>query len=374
MKVPFYLHHLGDAEKHAIVEALGDPILSTGARVKDFEERFARFVGAPHALGVTHCTAALHACLLAAGIGEGDEVIVPPLTFIATANAVLHCGGKPVFADVDRDTGNLSPDAVAAAITPRTRAIIPVHLYGTPAEHDAFAALARQHNLTLIYDAAHCVEGQYRGRRIGELGDFTCYSFYATKNLTCGEGGAITLKDEATLERLRRLTLHGMTSGGASRFQGAYKHWDMVELGWKYNLPNVLAALLIPQLERLPGLLEQREAICRQYEEAFAGLGYLRTLKVPAHVRSARHLFTVVFDPAVRDEAIRQLNAAGIGITVNYRPVHLTQYYREALGYREGMYPHAEAIGGGTVSLPLYPRMSPEQVQTVISAVRALRL
>lgn len=374
MKVPFYLHHLGDAEKAAVVEALGDPILSTGARVRDFEEKFAAHVGAPHALGVTHCTAALHACLLAAGIGEGDEVIVPPLTFIATANAVLHCGGKPVFADVDPETGNLSPEAAAAAITPRTRAIIPVHLYGTPAEHDGFAALAKAHGLTLIYDAAHCVEGLYRGRKIGELGDFTCYSFYATKNLTCGEGGAITLKDPAMNDRLRRLTLHGMTSGGASRFQGAYKHWDMVELGWKYNLPNILAALLIPQLPRLAGLLEQREAICRQYEEAFRDLPFLRTLKVPSHVRSARHLFTVVFDPRVRDEAIRQINDASVGVTVNYRPVHLTEYYREAHGYRPGMYPHAEAIGGGTVSLPLYPAMPAEHVQHVIATVRSLKL
>lgn len=374
MKVPFYLHHIGDAEKSAVMEALSEPILSTGARVTEFERRFTEVVGAGQTVAVQHCTAALHVCLLAAGVGPGDEVIVPPLTFIATSNAVLHCGATPIFADVDPATGNLDPVKARAAVTARTKAIIPVHLYGTPVDADAFEAIAKEHKLALIYDAAHCVEGTYKGRRIGELGDYVCYSFYATKNLTSGEGGAVTTRDAEKGARVRLLVMHGMTSGGASRFQGPYKHWDMVELGWKYNFPNVLAAMLIPQLERLPAMLQRREAIAQRYEAAFSKLPYLRLMQVPSYAKSARHLFTLVFHPEARDEAIAQLNAAGIGITVNYRPVHLTQWYREKFGFAPGAFPHAEAIGTGTLSIPLYPMMSDESVETVIAAVKGLQV
>ena len=217
------------------------------------------------------CTGAMHLSLLGLGIGPGDEVITTPMTFIATATAILEAGATPVFVDVEPDTGNLDAERVEAAITPRTKAILPVHLYGLMCDMRALRAIADRHGLTLVEDAAHCVEGMRNGVRPAELSATACFSFYATKNLTCGEGGAIATDDTALYEKLRLLHLHGMTKTAFDRSREGYTHWDMVELGWKYNMSNIEAALLLPQFERMAGKLEQRDKLARAYDERLGG-------------------------------------------------------------------------------------------------------
>jgi dTDP-4-amino-4,6-dideoxygalactose transaminase len=272
LKVEFYRHNIGAAEKEQLLAVLDSVFLTTGEVVQQFERQLAEYLGIAETVAVMSCTAGLHLALLALGIGAGDEVITTPLTFIATANAILHAGATPVFVDVEPTTGNLDVAQVAAAITPRTRAILPVHLYGQMCDMRALRQLADQHQLKIIEDAAHCLEGQRDGVGVGQLGDAVCFSFYATKSITCGEGGAIGVNDPALATSLRKLALHGMSRSAADRYQGNYQHWDMELLGWKYNLSNIQAALLLPQLPLVTARLARREAISQRYEAAFAQL------------------------------------------------------------------------------------------------------
>src|SRR5262245_10169000 len=235
-RIPYFRHDLGAAELASVAKVLEGEILTTGGAVAAFEAKFAHCLGRRHAVGVTSCTGALHMVLLALGIGPGDEVITTPMSFVATATAILEAGAKPVFVDVEADTGNLDAARVEAAITPRTKAILPVHLYGLMCDMRALRAIADKHSLRLIEDAAHCIEGARDGVRPGELSDAACFSFYATKNLTCGEGGAIALDDDAMMDRLKLLRLHGMTRMAEESAREGYRHWDMVLLGWKYNM------------------------------------------------------------------------------------------------------------------------------------------
>src|ERR1700730_15593449 len=241
-RIAFYRHDLGKPELDLVAEVLGGEILTTGEYVARFENKFAGFLGRGHALAVNSCTGGLHVSLLALGIGEGDEVITTPMTFIASATAILEAGAKPVFVDVESDTGNMDASLVEAAITPQTKAILPVHLYGLMCDMRALRAIADRRGLRLIEDAAHCIEGVRDGGRPGELSDAVCFSFYATQNLTCGEGGAIAVNDDALAERLKLLRLHGMTRTAEESTREGYRHWDMTQLGWKYNMSNVEAA------------------------------------------------------------------------------------------------------------------------------------
>src|SRR5438552_18106175 len=235
MTVPFFMHDLGRAELDAVAEVLAGPILTTGEWVARFERRFAAYRGVPNVIAVTSGTGALHLALLALGVGAGDEVITTPMTFVATATAIMETGAKPVFVDVEPETGNLDAARVEPAITDRTRAILPVHLYGQMCDMRALRKIADSYGLAVIEDAAHCVEGSRDGIRTGELGETACYSFYATKNLTCGEGGALVTNDDELAQRARLLRLHGMNKNANDRHKEGYKHWDMTVLGWKYN-------------------------------------------------------------------------------------------------------------------------------------------
>ncbi|HET9371601.1 MAG TPA: DegT/DnrJ/EryC1/StrS family aminotransferase, partial [Vicinamibacterales bacterium] len=287
--VPFAPPEIGPGEIAEVVATLESGWLSTGPRVHRFERAFADYVGAPHAIALNSCTAGLHLALLAAGIGPGDEVITSPLTFCATANVVLHAGATPVFADVDPDTGNLDPAAAEAAITPRTRAIMPVHYGGLPADVDAFAAIAARYGLRTIEDAAHCVEGIASGRKIGTTADYTCFSFYATKNLTTGEGGMVTTASAAGAERIRIASLHGMTRDAWSRYQRPGRvAYDVITPGFKYNMTDLQAAIGLHQLRAIDGHYERRSAICAQYDDAFAELPIGRFVDPPAGTRHAR--------------------------------------------------------------------------------------
>jgi dTDP-4-amino-4,6-dideoxygalactose transaminase len=371
-KIPFYWHDLGEAELASIAEVFSGCILTTGDTVDTFEREFAALLGSKHAFGVTSCTGGLHMSLLALGIGPGDEVITTPMTFVATATAILEAGAKPVFVDVEPDTGNLDASRIEAAITKRTRAILPVHLYGLMCDMREIHRIAQAHNLHVIEDAAHCVEGERDGVKPGGLADTACFSFYATKNLTCGEGGAIVTGREDLAEDLRLLRLHGMTKTAADRQREGYKHWDVVKLGWKYNLDNIQAAILLPQMKRLGNKLAKRHALAALYERELADVSGIRVMASRPNAVHARHLFPVRVAAASRDSIIEKLAVANIGTVVNYRAIHLLTYFAETLGYREGDFPNAERIGREVLSLPFYPTMPEESVHRVVGTLREL--
>jgi dTDP-4-amino-4,6-dideoxygalactose transaminase len=368
-RVPFFMHDLGQPELDAVAEVLKGPILTTGETVKRFEERFADYTGRRHALGLTSCTGALHISLLALGIGPGDEVITTPMTFIATATAILEAGATPRFVDVEPATGNLDATKVEAAINERTRAIMPVHLYGQMCDMRVLREIADRYNLYLIEDSAHCVEGERDGVRPGELSDTACFSFYATKNLTCGEGGAVVTDDAVLFERLRLLRLHGMNKTAADRHEEGYVHWDMTTLGWKYNMDNIHAALLLAQFDRIESSLKKRQALARLYEERLREVASVRHPATYAAISHARHLFTVWIGDGMRDQAIEELKREGIEVTVNYRAIHLLTYFSQNFGYGRGDFPAAERIGDETLSLPFYPNMPLEHVEIVTQSL-----
>jgi UDP-4-amino-4-deoxy-L-arabinose-oxoglutarate aminotransferase len=370
--IPFFLHDLGAAELAAVTEVLRGPLLTTGATVGQFERRFADYLGARHALGLTSCTGALHISLVALGVGPGDEVITTPMTFIATATAIIEAGATPVFVDCEPATGLLDVDRVEDAITPRTRAVVPVHLYGQMCDMRALRELADRRGLFVVEDAAHCIEGVRDGVRPGQLGDTACFSFYATKNLTCGEGGAVVCNDDRLLDRLRLLRLHGMTKTAADRAREGYQHWDMVELGWKYNMDNIQAALLLPQLDRLEANWQKRDRLAAHYRRLLHDVPGLSTPATRSGVKHAHHLFPVWSADVPRDQLIVGLQREGIGVVVNYRAIHLLTYFREKFGLRRGQFPNAERIGDRTLSLPFYPNMPPEHADRTAVALRHL--
>lgn len=371
-RVEFYRHHLEQEEIDSISAALGGIFLTAGPLTKRFEAEFADYLGSRAVVGVTSCTSALFLCLKAFGIGPGDEVITTPMTFVATANAVLETGARPIFVDVEPGTGNLDAERIEAALTERTRAILPVHLYGLMCDMRRIRDIAARHRLHVIEDAAHCVEGRRAGVRPGQLGDAACFSFYATKNLTSGEGGAIVTQDPALAEELRIMRSHGVDREAVDRYSGPYRHWDMVRMGYKLNMFDLQAALLLPQIPKLEARLARRRDIAARYREAFAAMPDLELPAILADTVHAHHLFTIWVDPARRDAILARLQAEGIGVAVNYRPIHLLRYYRERFGYRPGDFPVAERIGSRTISLPFYPKLADAEVRQVIEAVRAV--
>ncbi|MBV9121319.1 MAG: DegT/DnrJ/EryC1/StrS family aminotransferase [Chloroflexi bacterium] len=370
-KLAFFQHDLGEPELAAVAEVLAGVILTTGETVDEFERRFASYLGVDHALGVTSCTGGMHISLLALGIGPGDEVITTPMTFIATATAILEAGATPVFVDVEPKTGNIDVNRIETAITERTKAILPVHLYGQMCDMRALRQIADRHGLAIVEDSAHCVEGSRDGVKPGKLGDTACFSFYATKALTCGEGGAVVANDPVVAEKLRLLRLHGMTKNAADRHREGYQHWDMVTLGWKYNMDNIQAALLLPQLGRLEETWEKRHRLAARYEERLAGVEGVALPATLAGVRHAHHLFTIWVQGGRRDATIERLQAQGVPVVVNYRAIHLLTYFRERFGFKPGDFPCAERIGDETISLPFYPDMSFDDADQVVEVLRS---
>jgi dTDP-4-amino-4,6-dideoxygalactose transaminase len=375
--VDFAPPDLSHAEIQEVVDVLGSGWLSTGPRVERFEQAFAAYVGSPYAVAVNSCTAALHLSLLVAGIGRGDEVVTTPLTFCAGANVILHAGATPVFADVDPVTMNLTADAAAAATTERTRAWLPVHFAGRPVDTAAFRAGAKRKGVTLVEDAAHCVEGRSAGEKIGTTGDLTCFSFYATKNLAAGEGGMVTTASADWADRIRMASLHGMTRGAWSRYKRTGgSHYDVMMPGFKYNMPDLQAAIGLHQLASIERRLRRREHVWLRYDEGLADLPIERPAACRAGDRHARHLYTILVDEAQsgwsRDRLQDALRARGISTSVHFRPVHLHSYYAERYGFRPGMFPVAESIGRRTLSLPLSSGLRDAAVDRVIDVLREL--
>jgi dTDP-4-amino-4,6-dideoxygalactose transaminase len=372
--VPFAPPDLGRAEIDEVRATLESGWLSTGPRVRRFEQDFAAYTGAPHALALNSCTAALHLSLLATGVSAGDEVVTTPLTFCATANAIVHTGATPVFADIDPITWNLDPSAVASVLSPRTRAIIPVHYAGRPADMQVFETLARPREIVLIEDAAHCLEGVESGRKVGAIGDFTCFSFYATKNITTGEGGMVTTKDAAAAERMRIASLHGMDRDAWARYSpGARSDYDVSMAGFKYNMMDLQAAIGLQQLARAVSMHARRQSVAVRYDEAFAGLPLQLPAPAAPGMVHAHHLYPVLVDPRAagitRDELQSRLRKRGIGTSIHFRALHLHSFYRDRFGLRAGMFPVAELVSEQTLSLPLASALSDEEIDRVIEAV-----
>jgi len=367
--VPFYVHDLGREEMKAVCEVLNSRFLTTGTYVREFEEKFSNLLGVDHTVCLTSCTGAMHLALLALGVGPGDEVITTPMSFVATATAILEAGAEPVFVDVEPETGNLDVDRIEKAITSRTKAIIPVHLYGLMADIVGINDLARRYNLAVIEDAAHCIEGMRGGIRPGQISDAAAFSFYATKNLTCGEGGALVTRHKSIAQKVRLLSHHGITKLAYDRFEQGINHWDMVDFGWKYNMSNISAGLLLPQLSRLHSNLDRRHELARRYTEAFSVLDKCTLQTEPTNGIHARHLFPIWVKNADRDMVMLALQDRGIECAINYRPIHLMSYFRKRYGFEPGSFPNAEWIGARTISLPFYPRLETSSADRVIQAV-----
>lgn len=366
---------IGEAEITEVVATLRSGWLGTGPRVQRFEADFRAYVGCAHAVALNSCTAGLHLALEVLGIGPGDEVITTPLTFSATANVIVHVGATPVFADVDLRTMNLDPEAVARVVTPRTKAILPVHLAGRPCEMNALLEVAQRHGLAVVEDAAHAIEARYRGRPIGSIGDLTAFSFYVTKNLVTGEGGMLTTNNGAWAEEIRVKALHGISQDAWKRYSAAgFQPYDTLFPGYKYNMTDIQAAIGIHQLARLEANLAVRERHWRRYDEAFDDHPLLTT-PPPADPRDrhARHLYTILLDTdwagMSRNEFIVRLKAENIGTGIHFTPLHLHTYYAKTFGFTRGQFPVAESIGDRTVSLPLSAKLTDDDVEDVIAAV-----
>ncbi len=371
-EIPFFRHDLGKPELDAIAKVFAGEILTTGKEVADFEVRFADYLNQQHCLGVTSCTGALHLALLALGIGPGDEVITTPATFVATSLAILETGARPVFVDVEPDTGNIDASRVDKAITKKTKAILPVHLYGLMADMKALRDIADKHSLSIVEDAAHCIEGEREGVRPGQLSAAACFSFYATKNITCGEGGALVTKDSLLNEKLRLMRLHGIDKPAGDRHDGEFQHWDMKTFGWKYNMDNIQAAILIPQLSRMESNLQRRQHLAQVYFEKLEEIPGIQFLSTRPETHHARHLFPIRVEAGRRDLVLHALKKYGISAMVNYRAVTLLKYFRETFGYEPGMFPIAEALGNEVLSLPFYPSMPEENVDVVAKSLRRI--
>ncbi|NEV64838.1 DegT/DnrJ/EryC1/StrS family aminotransferase [Thiorhodococcus minor] len=367
------------AEIDEVIATLESGWLGTGPRVAAFEKAFAAYKGATpsHAAAVNSCTAALHVSMIASGIGPGDEVITTPLTFCATVNAIIHAGATPVLADVDPVTMNIDPAAIEAAITPRTRAILPVHFAGRPCDMDAITALAERHGLKVIEDCAHAIETLYHGRAAGTFGDFGCFSFYVTKNVVTGEGGMVFAKNEADIGRVKMLALHGMSKDAWHRFgDSGYKHYQVVECGFKYNMMDIQAAIGIHQLARVESNWERRRHVWNAYQSAFIGLPIRCPAEPELDTRHAFHLYNILLDTAQcgisRDAFLDRMTEAGIGVGVHYLSVPEHPFYQERFGWRPQDYPCAMHIGRQTVSLPISPALDDAQLARIVTAVDAL--
>lgn len=366
MKIEFFKHNIDKDDIKNAERVLDSIFISRGQANEQLEMLLAKYLGNKYCLTVSSCTAALHLSLLGLGIKEGDEVITTPLSYVASTQAIEYVGAKPVFVDVERNTGNIDARNIEKAITGKTKAILPVHLYGQMVDMKKIRKIADKHKLKIIEDAAHCLEGKRDGIRPVQFGDTACFSFYATKNITSGEGGAIGTNDKNLAEKVKKLSMHGVTKGAEERYTKLYQHYDVTMLGWNYKLSGIQAALLLNQLKKIEKRLRVREKIARQYDRAFKNHSKIEIPKVLSRSKHARYLYTIWVNPQKRDYVLHQLQKKGIGVAVNFRPIHLMKYFREKYGYQVGDYPVAEEIGSSTISLPLYPKLKPSEVKYII--------
>ena len=371
-KIEFYKHSLSNDDMRLVHEVIQSLFLTTGPMVEAFEKRFAAYLNIEKAVGLTSCTGAIHLAMLRHGIGPGDEVITTPMTFVATATAILQTGATPIFVDVCPKSGMIIPETVKPAITEKTKAVLPVHLYGRMTDMRGFSELAQQYHLVLIEDSAHCIEGMRNGIRPGQLSQAACFSFYATKSMTCGEGGALVCKSLEDSEWYRSARHHGISKNASYRYSKKYEHWDMETMGWKYNMDDIKAALLIQQIDRLNEHRQRRQNLETLYRELLMDIDGLDFMESPQKGEvSGHHLFTVLLPREVqRDGVLRRMEEHGIGCAVNYRAVHTLKYFREKFGYKPEDFSIADEMGNRTISLPLYPKLSEEEVRVVCQTLK----
>jgi dTDP-4-amino-4,6-dideoxygalactose transaminase len=363
------------AEIDEVVASMKTGWLGTGPKVAQFEKDFSAYKGAAFAAALNSCTAALHLSILAAGVKPGDEVITTPMTFCATINAIIHAGGTPVLTDIDPDTMNIDPAEIEKKITKRTRAVLPVHFAGRPCDMNSIMSIAGKHNLKVIEDCAHAIETEYKGRKVGTIGDFGCFSFYVTKNIVTGEGGMVLARREEDIARIKILGLHGMSKDAWKRFSDeGYKHYKVVECGFKYNMMDLQAAIGIHQLERIEQYWKRRQEIGRRYNEAFAGLPVGLPAEPEPDTRHAYHLYTILVDEKKtgisRDNFLDAMTRLNIGVGVHYLSIPEHPYYQETFGWKPEDYPIAMRIGRRTVSLPISAKLTDGDVEDVIEAVK----
>ena len=373
--LPYAQPSLTHRELEEVLEAVRSLWWSRGEKCQRFEEEFAQKVGARYAVSMNSCTAALEVALCAYGVSPGDEVITTPMTFCSTANVALHLGARPIFCDIDPQTGLIEPAGIEPLITDKTRAILPVHYGGQPCDLKEIYAIADKNGLVVIEDAAHAAGAFYHGEPIGNCRDAAAFSFYATKNLATGEGGMLTTNDPEVAEKARVLSLHGMDKNAYNRYQEGGSHlYDVVNPGYKFNMGELAAALGLAQLERLDQMQATRRRYATLYEEGFASIPGIKTLRQLPERENAWHLFVIQVDPREfgmdREGLIRFLTGKKIGTSVHFKPVHTMTYYEEHLPQNPVPLPHAEAFYQTIISLPLYPSMGEEDVQYVIESVR----
>jgi len=358
-----------------ILDTLRSGWLGTGKKTHAFEEQFKEYIGGKYALALNSCTAALHLACVISGLKPGDEVITTPMTFCATANVIVHTGATPIFADVERDSMNIDPAQIEARITPRTKALLIVHFAGRSCKMDEILDIVKKHNLILIEDCAHAIETRWQGKPVGTFGSFGCFSFYVTKNVVTGEGGMLVSDDSNHADQARILSLHGMSKDAYKRFsESGYKHYGVEYAGFKYNMTDMQASLGIHQLERINSNWSRRKKIWEQYNEAFKDLPCVIPAPVEPGTIHAFHLYTLLIRPelllADRDRILDALAKENIGVGVHYIALHLQPFYEESSHLKKGMYPNTEWISERTISIPLSPKLSDNDVNDIIHAVR----
>ena len=370
--IPMTRPLIGKEEEEEVIDSLRSGLIGTGPKTERLELEFAAYLGRKYAVGTNSCTAGLHLGLLALGIGAGDEVITTPMTFVSTVSSIVYTGATPVFVDVEPHTLNIDPARIEEAITERTRAILPVHLYGHPCDMDRILDIARRHDLKVVGDCAHAIEAEYRGRKVGSLGDVGCFSFYATKNLATGNGGMLVTDDDDIATLVQSTRDHGMASGAWTRYNtGEFQEYPMVHLGFKYIMWDLQAALGLHQLRRIEPRHQKRLKIAEHYNAALEPLaGSVEVVSRPhEQVRHAYHLFVVKLKGVDRNRVASEMEARGVGVGVHFRPVHLEPFHRQEYGHSSGEFPVAEDAGARVLSLPFWPEMKEEEVTRVVDTL-----
>ena len=372
-----FKHSIGKEEIDEVVDTLKSDWITTGPKTFKFEEIFFEYVNSKYAIAVNSCTAALHLAVVALGIGNGDEVITTPYTFAATAEVVINSDAKPVFVDVEKDTYNIDPAKIEDKITNKTKAIIVVHYAGHACEMDKIMEIAEKYDLYVIEDAAHAIGSKYKDKKIGSIGDATCFSFYATKNITTAEGGMITTNREDLADKMRILSLHGISKDAWKRYssEGSW-YYEIEYSGYKYNMSDLQASIGIHQMKKLDQMQKRREEIADMYNKSFDQISQITTPTVKSYATHAWHLYPIQVNPDMlsinRNEFIEALKAENIGTSVHFIPLHLHPYYKEKYGFKGDDFPNAESLYKNEISLPIYPKMEDKDVEDVITAVKKI--
>ncbi|MFW5889611.1 MAG: UDP-4-amino-4,6-dideoxy-N-acetyl-beta-L-altrosamine transaminase [Bacillota bacterium] len=373
--IPYGSQWIDEQDIEAVVETLKSDYLTTGPKINEFEEKFADYVDAKYAVAIANGTAALHAATYAADINEGDEVITTPITFAASANSILYQNATPVFADIDPDTYNINPESIEKKITDKTKAIIPVHYTGQPCEMDKIMEIADRYNLTVISDAAHAVGAEYKGQKIGSIADMTTFSFHPVKHITTGEGGMITTDSKELYDKLIKFRTHGITKDSSEYINESHGPWyhEQQELGYNYRITDIQCALGISQLEKIDKFLARRREMVKEYNKAFSDFEGIIIPEQLKNTNSAWHLYVIQLKleklTADRKEIFKALRAKNLGVNVHYIPVYYHPYYQN-LGYKKGICPNAEKLYERIITIPLYPKMTDQQVEEVINRIK----